>query len=240
MKLAVLTCAVFESMQTAQQRLWIFLASCKKYGVENPYLYGIGKHFPGYRMMKLEYQLDYLHDMQRHPASRAEGYTHVLYTDAWDAFFTAPLNEIVRKYEAMGSPRILAAAHTGFADTSAPEGFGDASVARRYPHVGGYIAEIPAIIDAFEHMLKLPVQTGDDSFSWRDAWLEGWFRPVLDSNCEIFQVTDQYCGDEKGHLLNYNTHTEPCILHLCGGYTDQITGKDDRMVPWAQRLGVIE
>lgn len=235
MKLMVLTAACWPTEEEARLRIWIFLRSCERFGVGSKMLrlYGCGTpQFPGYRRMKLETQLKYLED-------HSEDFTHVLYTDSLDAFVVAPLAEIVDKYEAMGSPAMLAAAYTGFADSTAPEGFGEERL--RYPHVGGYIAEVPVIIDAFERMLQLPHQTGDDSFNWRDAWLEGWFRPTLDSQCEIFQVTDEHCGvhPATGRLVNYKTESQPCILHLAGGYTDQVSGKDDRMKPWAERLGII-
>jgi len=35
------------------------------------------------------------------------------------------------------------------------------------------------------------------------------------------------------------TASRPCVLHLCGGYTDPETGKDDRLKPWAEKLGVL-
>jgi len=243
MRLAVLTAAVFPSEEDARAKLWIFLKSATRAGVptKDLHLYGMGDRFGGYRHLKLDTQLPYLLKLI------GLGYSHVLYTDGWDAFFTAPLTEIIDKYERMGSPPMLVSAYTGFADSTKPDGFGDESEPRRYPHVGGYFAELPVVIDAFERMLQLPNQTGDDSFSWRDAWLEGWFRPVLDSKCQIFQVTDEQCvkvpnnwGVGGPRVFNMATGSHPCILHLAGGYTDQITGKDDRMIPWAKRLGVIE
>lgn len=246
MKLMVLTAAVFPSEAEARAKLWVFLKSCEKFGVE-PTFYGIGRKFPGYRAMKLDFQLEWL-----------KAYTgdasHVIFTDSWDAFFCAPLTEIIAKHEAMGAPPILvSAAHQAWPrEQGDDESYG--SKTYRYPHVGGYIAEIPAIIDAFERMLKLPRQTGDDCFNWFDAWQEGWFRPQVDSGCEIFQVGEentevvsrlpgrspQPTPDSTVRLRNTITGSYPCILHLPGGYTDQVTGKDAAMIPWAKRLGVIE
>jgi hypothetical protein len=248
MKLMVLTCSVYPESEY-RKKLRIFIKSCEKYGIE-PHFYGVGQPWTIYRHIKLEMQLEYLKE-------HGQSFTHVLYTDGQDALFTAGLDEIVAKYEAMGSPSILTSAYTGFADTSAPEGFGTERL--RYPHVGGHLSEIPAIIDAFERMLKLPNQTSDDSFNWRDAWLEGWFRPAIDSTCQIFQVTDEHCvvanledyrpeyeqagaldSFQPKRLFNTHTKTTPCILHLSGGYTDPETGKDAAMIPWAKKLGVIE
>lgn len=232
MNFLVLTCAVFPTKAEAVSKLWIFLESCKKFGV-SPGFYGTERTFPGYRIMKLDWQLEALREF------RSE-YTHVLYTDAWDAFFTAPLTEIISKYEAMGAPPILTSAYIGLgneSDMSKYAGMFDESVRYRYPNVGGYIAEIPAIISAFERMM--PIETGDDCFAWYQGWREGWFRPQVDSGCEIFQVGDQDCVAVDGRLHNMYTRSTPCILHLSGGYTSPEIGKDDRMIPWAKRLGII-
>src|SRR3990167_5607155 len=239
MKLAVLTCAVFPSEKEARSKMWIFLKSAEKAGVlaADLHLYGIGHGFPGYRFMKLEMQLDYLRTL----VSR---YSTILYSDGWDAFFTGSLAEIVNKYESMGSPSMLYSACWQLGNESRMDpykGCFDETQRYRYPCVGGYIADLPAIIDAFERMLKLPRQTGDDCFNHYDGWQEGWFRPMLDSNCKIFQVTDDNCGVSpvNGRLTNYQTVSQPCILHLSGGYTSPATGKDEAMIPWATRLGIL-
>ncbi len=244
MKLCVLTCAVFPTEADARKKMWIFLKSCEKAGVpkEDLHLYGTGHGFPGYKYMKLDMQLAYLKERL------AGNYSHVLYTDGWDAFFTGSLAEVVSKYEAMGSPQMLSSACWQLGNESRMDpyqGCFSETDRYRYPCVGGYLAEVPHIIEMFERMLTLPRQTGDDCFNWYDGWQEGWFRPMLDSKCEIFQVTDDHCVATKTQDLSvrlFNTHTgeEPCILHLSGGYTDQVTGKDAAMIPWAVKLGVIE
>ena len=240
MRLMVLTAAVFPSEAEARQKLWIFLKSCDKAGVppEDLHLYGMGRGFPGYRAMMLDYQLEYL---KQHAS---DGYTHVLFTDAWDAFFIAPLAEVIRKYKLMGRPSILTAAFFQLGNVSDevaqyPECF-DHSIYYRYPNRGGYIAEYEAIVDAFERMLRLPRQTGDECFNWYDAWQEGWFRPQLDSNCLIFQVTDNHFEAFPSQGYNRTTRQYPCILHLAGGWCSPETGKDHVMIPWARKLGVIE
>jgi hypothetical protein len=103
------------------------------------------------------------------------------------------------------------------------------------------MAEVPAIIDAFEKMLTLDVELkGDDCHYWYKALYEKVFTPVLDYNCQIFKVSDDSCTmDFDNRLFCISTRTNPCILHLSGGYTDQNTGKDDRMVPWAKRIGIL-
>lgn len=234
MKLLVLTCAVFPSKEDAESKLWIYLKSCKKFGMD-PVMYGIGERFPGYRAMKLDMQLDFLKS-----DPRVKDFTHALYTDAWDCFFTGSLEEIIRKYEALGSPKALYSCDWRLANVSDADGqypgLFDKSKRFCYPNVGGYLAEIPYLVDAFERMNK---DTGDDCFSLYGAIKEGWYKVAYDFNCDIFQISSDSCSIDNGRLKNDITGSHPCVYHLSGGYTDQVTGKDDRLIPWAKELGII-
>lgn len=244
MKLAVLTCAAFPTEEEARRKLWVFLRSCEKFNID-PIMYGIGtKQFQGYKRMMLDMQLEALRDIN-------PSYSHVLFTDAWDAFFCAPLEEIIAKYEGMGSPHFLASAYIGLgneSDMSKYEGCFDTTIPYRYPNRGGYLAEVESAVKAFQRMVDMPEQTGDDCFNWYTGWREGWFRPTLDSNCEIFQVSDvnlKYVVSmslgphTKPYIENTVTGSLPCILHLSGGYTDPETGKDQSLKPWAKALGIL-
>jgi len=242
MKLAVLTAACWPSEAEARQKLWIFLRSCEKFKID-PILYGMGTpQFQGYKRQMLDMQLDALKEINA-------SYSHVLFTDALDAFFVTDLQEIINKYTAMDRPSFLASAYIGLgneSDMSKYVGCFDESIPYRYPNRGGYIAERGFVIDCFQNMVDMPHQTGDDCFNWYEGWREGWFRPALDSNCEIFQVSDvnaireiKIPGDGTVRLTNTVTGSHPCILHLSGGYTDQVTGKDRVMVPWAKALGIL-
>jgi len=238
MKLAVLTAAVFPSEADARKKMWIFLKSAEKAGVPNAdlHLYGIGRTFPGYRAMCLDFQLEYLKTLQ----SR---YTNVLYSDGWDAFFTGPLAEIIDKYEKKPCPPILASAfyqlgNVSDAQKDYPNCF-DPEIRYRYVNRGGYIAEIPAIIEAFERMLAQPNLTGDDCLEWYRGWKDGWFRPKLDSDCAIFQIADDDIRIMNLRIYNSYTGSFPCIWHHSGGFTDSERGKDDRMLPWAKKLEIV-
>ena len=240
MRLMVLTAAVWPSETEARQKLWIFLRSAEKAEVpkEDLHLYGMGRGFPGYKAMMLDMQLDYL-------KQKGSGYTHVLFHDGWDGMFTGSLAEVWDKYTVMGRPPMVISAFYQLGNVSDEEKQYPGCFAHNtrycYPNRGGYIAEVPYLIKMFERMLKLPRQTGDDCFNHYDAWQEGWYRPVLDSKCDIFQVTDGDCAMKtNGRLGNHYTNSSPCLLHLSGGYTDQVTGMDRVMVPWAKKLGVIE
>lgn len=239
MKLMVMTAAVFPSEEDARRKMWIFLRSAERAGVppEDLHLYGIGRTFPGYRQMCLDFQLEYL------KSEATKGYSHCLFHDGWDGMFCAPLSEIVSKYERMGSPRIVCSAYIGLgnqSDMSGYEGCFDETIPYRYPNRGGWLGEIPAMIEAYERMLTLPDLGGDDCFLWYRSWREGWFRPTLDHNCEIFQVSDVNLEVKDGRARNTVTGSRPCILHFSGGFTHSDFGKDPILLPWARALTILE
>lgn len=238
MNLMILTAACWPSEEEARRRLWIFLKSCERYGIseERLRLYGCGTpQFLGYRQMKLDTQLSFLR-------ANPEDFSHVLYTDSLDAFFTGSYEEIVAKYLAMNASVVYSAywqlGNESNAEINYPGCF-DETIRNKYPNVGGYVGELPAVIDLLERMMALPRQTGDDCFNLYDLWKDG-FRAKLDSNAEIFQVSTDDCMVKAGRLHNSRFNTDPCIYHLSGGYCDQVSGKDDRLKPWARELGVIE
>jgi hypothetical protein len=241
MKLAVLTCAIYPTRTEAEQKLRFFMASCAKAGVEREdvHLYGIGRDFhrTDWRTKKLIYQLDYLKEMPT-------DYTHILYSDGGDAVLCGHINEVIHKYHAFRSPSMICSAapfiangQDAFWQTWQYDGCFDNSITNRYPHVGGYIAERDYVTGAFERMLKLPRQTWDDCWNWMDAWKEGWFRPVLDSNCEIFFVTDTEPVIKDSRVVV--GESRPNVIHLSGGYADQVTWKDYKMEPLARSLGIL-
>lgn len=236
MKTLLYTAACWPSEAEARAKLWIFLKSCTKWG-HVPALYGMGKGFSGYRHMLMERMLDYLKTV---PAD----YTHVLFTDSWDGMMLVLMAEIESKYQALGSPDVLMSAYFGLGNVSdlAPyEGMFDESKFYKYPNRGGYMGKLDAVIAGFERMVSCGDLTGDDCFLHYRGWREGWWRPKLDTECSIFQVTEEHCGvaANDGRLKNYVTGERPCVLHLSGGYTDQVTGKDERMIPWAKKLGIL-
>jgi hypothetical protein len=85
------------------------------------------------------------------------------------------------------------------------------------------------------------VKWGDDAQVWHEAWAAGWFRPTIDHHCLVFQATCRGAALDdlevrEGSLYNLVTDTYPCIFHYNGGYSDPVTGKEDRIEPWRTRL----
>lgn len=229
MNLAVITTAFYPADKWKEQ-LKMFRASCEKYGIEF-IPYGIDQPYCIWAEMKIAKKLPVFAELIR------DGYTHVLYTDSRDAFFTGGLDEIIAKYKRLGSPACLASTEKNCNPNSKYiENYPGLGTEYRFHCVGGYIADIRYMTYIFERMVEYIARSGDDAEIWQWAWDEGWFRPALDTYCDIFQVGDRLQPGElqmyDGRLTNMVTHSEPCILHLNGGYSDPVTGKWDAMVPW--------
>ena len=245
MDFAIITCAVWPALEV-KRRLRIFLASAEwaMFEIhgrpEFPVIpYGMGDRWSIYRTIKLTSQLKHLKSEIMKP------YDTVLYSDGSDAIFTGPISEILEKYQAMGSPDILASASHIFGNVSDESkqypGVFTSPHKYRFPQVGGWIGKKDAMIAAFERMEGKPdsQKTSDDCFDWYDACRDGWFKLMLDAGCDIFHVTDEDLEVRNGRLFNRYTETNPCVLHLAGGFHDQVHGKDAAIEPWANKLGIL-
>lgn len=229
-KLAILTTAFFPNIRP----LRMFVASAIKYGYDPIQFMGLRQQYRPWAEMKIK---DKIPEFQRLIYA---GFTHVLYSDARDAFFTGPYSEVLEKYQTMGSPSCLASTEPNCNPNSAMDYYYPDVGKYRYHCVGGYLAELPWMLNKFTRMLPYMAKSGDDAEIWQWGWEEGWFRPELDSGCEIFQTLDHAENDlgvnDIGRLENMVTSSFPCIFHLNGGYSDPITGKYDHMIEWWNRL----
>ncbi len=229
-RLCVLTTAFFPNLHP----LRMFTLSASKYGYFPIHFMGLHEQYRPWAEMKIRDKIPEFRKLI------AEGFTHVLYTDARDAFFTGPCKEVLAKYEAMGSPPCLASTEPNCNPNPAMDEHYPNIGKYRYHCVGGYLAEIPWMLDMFCRMMPYLAKSGDDAEIWQMGWAEGWFRPVLDSKCEIFQTLDHAEMDLRistgGRLGNLETASQPCIFHLNGGYSDPITGKYDHMAGWWKLL----
>lgn len=229
MKLAVITTAFFPA-DVWRERLRMFLRSCRKYNI-TVIPYGVGEPYCIWAQMKIAKKIPVFKRLIR------EGYSHVLYTDARDAFWCGPLEEFTAKYRTAGSPSCLAQTEKYCNPNSSKiPNYPETGTEYRFHCVGGYIAELPYMLNAFERMLPDVSKSGDDAEIWQWAWEAGWFRPVLDAKCEFFQVGSSLHEGEvamvDGRFTNTITGGKPCIWHLNGGYSDPVKGKEESMLPW--------
>ena len=232
--MVVVAPAFFPDEATRDARCWIFLRSCRNFDIP-VYLYGTPcAQYPGLTAMRISVLAEVLKTLS--------GCRHVLVTDAWDAFFTAPLETIWERYEAAGSPPMLMAAsrilgNVQDVDASPYRTSFDRTQTYPYPDNGGYIGERATIIEVLSNLDRS--RSHDDTYAWIDAWKDNRFRPMLDYGHQIFQNGVTECEIRDGRLVNTVTNSFPCVLHFGGGYVSGETGKDDRMRPWARSLGII-
>jgi hypothetical protein len=242
MKIMYLGIAVWPSWDVAMSKMWIWRKSIDRFGYDFKY-YGIGtKRWPGYRAQKVESQLEYL------VKSGTGGASHVFYTDCCDCLMLADAAEIESKYKAMGSPPMLvqSASQLGNVSDGSKYPYFDErypGVKFRYPCVGGYLMEVPLLRQFLQRMHdEYPEKDGwgDDCFIWYEGFQQGWFRPHLDTKCEIWTVGhEDNLEVKRGRLYNPLTDSWPCLWHNSGGSANQETFKDHMMIPMARRLGIL-
>jgi hypothetical protein len=230
---------------------WVILTSCffpsrrpikflevsaQLQGVAPLRTYGHGEQYANWTRMKVHRMIPELEKLQ------AEGFTHYLYTDGRDAFFTRSLTYILDMYNALGKPDGLLSGH--------PEPFtleylayhNDFLKPAKYRHhcCGGYLGRIDYWLDCHRRFVRDDYESrptgGDEAGVWQWAWADGWFRPQIDTGCHIFQNLGGCEADVRiaagGWLENTYTDSFPAILHFTGYCKDQIYGVYDAMKPW--------
>ena len=240
MKIMHLGIAVWPSWDVAAQKMWIWRKSIDRFNYRFFY-YGVGTtQWPGYRAQKIELQLNHLLKYGWGDC------THILYTDCCDALMLAPPEEIESKYVEMGCPPMLVsgADELGNVGNTTTYPIFERSTKRfRYPQVGGYLMEADLLVDFLKKIHTDYPDTGDECFAWYDMIQKETWNPVIDMDCHIFQVHGESVSDVVGittkRIHNTETYSFPCIWHLSGGYASQENFKDDQMIPWATKLGII-
>ncbi len=201
--------------------------------------YGEGKQYENWTRMKVHMMIPELMKL------KAEGFTHYLYTDGRDAFFTKPWSNTKEIYELMGSPDGLLSAQ--------PDCFTQPELATHWDHLlpakyrfhccGGYMGLIDYWLETHQRFVRDNYEArptgGDEAGVWQWAWVDGWFRPAIDTGCHIFQNLGGSGSDVEllGSIL-YNKHTKSCptILHFTGFCKDQVYGVYDDMKPWWDKI----
>jgi len=182
--------------------------------------FGIGKPYSNWRQMLMEDTLVALD-------SFGTEFSHVLYVDAADSLFLAPMEEIIWKYEDYGSPPLLISA-----DSPSP------ILDKHYGvNAGGFIAEIQFFTELMRRLSRIFVDEGDYQ-TWlnRSGKIDGMW---VDHARQIFQSMDECHLSIQAvgrRVVNTVTAQWPCVLHFRGGYSDPHTGRDYRLLPWCEKL----
>ncbi len=198
--------------------------------------YGDGEQYANWTRMKVHRMIPELEKL------KAEGFTHYLYTDGRDAFFTTPYENILRIYDYhLGRPDGLVSGHWDpFPIKRLAKHWNHLKPARnRFHCCGGYLGSIDYWLEVHRRFVQDGYESrptgGDEAGVWQWAWVDGWFRPMVDVRCNIFQNVG---GNEDNIFLNIGlklenieTHTCPGLLHFTGYCKDQIYGVYDAMWP---------
>lgn len=147
--------------------------------------------------------------------------SHVLYTDASDAFFCSDLVEITGKYLHMGEPKILV------------------SQERSGVCAGGWLAEKTKICETLSVLKYFRPEDPDPDnpqVRWRKALESKIIGADSDVACDIFQVVDEPLQVKNGRIFNPRTVRYPSVVHFAGGYTDPVGGKAAQIEPYWREL----
>jgi len=243
--ITVVVPAVFENLDP----IWMMTASAAQFGIPlSPY--GMGGVYNGWTDIKI-YKL---RDLAANcPTS------HIMYTDARDAWFLAGLEEVADKYNAMGCPPILLSAQCDIFGTYIDWYQGlpwDMSKVFRYVGTPGQLCEAKALADALtwlQNRYHLGHDYGsgglpDDDPPWWCEFMRGNPGAVtFDTECAIFMnagsrpAEGEMFGDvleiRPPRLYNKITGQWPCLFHFNGGYSHAMYGKWEQLEPFWKAFG---
>ena len=233
-----------------ERPIWMLQETARRFGWQvRPY--GLGLTYQGWVHIKLTLLLE---EARTCPTS------HLLYTDARDAFFLAGPEEAADKYNLLGCPPLMLSAQPDIFGSYAKwyEGLPwDMSKRFRYIGTPGQLCEEDALAEALEWMLQRRA-TGewgempdDDPPWWCNFIRERPGQLALEHDCSIFMNCGSYIEEgmwanvleirdgvgDCGRVHNRITDSWPCILHFNGGASDALMGKWDLLKPYWRALG---
>ncbi len=229
--------------------IWMMESTLKKFGYQyTPY--GIGQQYRGWIDIKVQKLRE---EALKCPTS------HILYSDARDAWFLAGPEEVADKYNSMGAPPLLLSAQPDIFGSYAKwyEGIPwDMSKVFRYVGTPGQLCEAKALAEALGWMQDHyhigddtvdPQGLPDDDPAW---WIEFMrARPgelKFDHECAIFMnagspmtegMWENVLEIEDGRLHNKFTDSWPCLIHFNGGSSDALKGKWESLETFWKAFG---
>ena len=228
--------------------IWMCAHTAKRFGI-TLHPYGMGETYRGWVDIKI---IQYYQEVLNCKTS------HILYTDARDAWFCCGLDEIAAKYNAMGCPPLLQSAQ--------PDIFGsygkyyegipwDLSKPFRYTGVGGTLCEVKALLEAFQWML-MNYHVGEDEGGLPNDDVPFWLEFMrhhpgalkFDHECAIFMNAGSAIEQgmwnileiKEGRVFNKLTGEWPAIIHFNGGSSDAVKGKWDNLEQYWTAFGYTE
>lgn len=147
---------------------------------------------------KLHYTYQYLRTLK--------GYTHFLYTDAWDTVAMRP--DVI-----VPDGLLISAERACYPYPAWAERYPASDSHWKYVNGGGWCGEISAFLKMYES--KVPTDEMNDQVWLSERFLAGWGK--LDYQCEIFQTLG-FCPESDfvfidGIFSNIVTATSPAFIH---------------------------
>jgi len=153
--------------------------------------------------------LDKIHETYKYLLTlKEQGYTHYIYTDAWDTF-------VLRNSEGLIVPDglFISAEKACYPHTDKASLYPENKSLWKYVNGGGWAGDIQTFIDVYE--AHPPTNELNDQVWLTDIFLKGIGQ--LDYNCDLFQTMAFYNESEitlyDGLLTNRITNTIPYFIH---------------------------
>ena len=137
----------------------------------------------------------------------------IIFTDAYDVFYTCDINTIIRKYLSFRTRILFSAEQFCWPDRSLESQF-TAPSKYRYLNSGGFIAHIGELKRIIQDDI---LDADDDQLYYQKKFLSKNYDIKLDYNCEIFQTHEVEVVKDGNKLYNPITNSYPCIYHGNGG-----------------------
>lgn len=149
----------------------------------------------------------------------------VLFTDAYDVFYTDSIEYIVGRYNDMKARVVFGAEKVCWPDVSLADQFPKAPTAYKYLNSGTIIGEVGELLNILEGDLE-PYE--DDQLFCQRKYLTGQYDIALDYEQYIFQTHSEAVYKTAGNqLVNTDTQCTGCIYHGNGG--DEAKAKYDSL-----------
>ena len=139
----------------------------------------------------------------------------LLFTDAYDVFYSDSLVTIKERYLDMGHKVLFSAEEVCWPDPSLGNQFPSVHTKYRYLNSGTFMGEVGELKKILEHEDIEDHQ--DDQLFYQKAYLEGIYDIGLDVEGYIFQCHEPNITMLGEQLYNQETKCCPCIYHGNGG-----------------------
>ena len=137
----------------------------------------------------------------------------ILFTDAYDVFYADTLHTIKERYKGFNHKVVFSAESVCWPDESIAEQFPPTNTPYRYLNSGTFIGEVGELKKILSHSNITDQE--DDQLFYQEAYLEGLYDIVLDTEGYIFQTHEPGIQVTNGQLNNGICC--PCIYHGNGG-----------------------